>query len=84
MREKHLYEFGPYRLLPHQRQLLTTDDQPVKLGGRAFDMGYRQEAVTRAHQNLKAWRAAGAELVVTVTRLLSELTFPAASTARTV
>ncbi len=34
-------------------------------GGRAFDMGYRKETVTRANQNLKAWKAAGAEIVVT-------------------
>ena len=32
------YVFAPYRLLPQQRQLLSSGDQPVKLGGRAFDM----------------------------------------------
>lgn len=32
------YLFAPYRLLPRQRLLLTTGDEPVKLGGRAFDM----------------------------------------------
>ncbi|MDB5922766.1 MAG: hypothetical protein JWN13_1702 [Betaproteobacteria bacterium] len=30
-------EFGPYRILPHRRELLA-DGQPVDLGGRAFDV----------------------------------------------
>jgi Fe-S oxidoreductase len=34
-------------------------------GGRAFDMGYRDELVARANQNLRAWRTAGIETVVT-------------------
>src|SRR5882757_4206517 len=29
--------FGPFRVLPHRRELLA-DGQPIKLGGRAFDM----------------------------------------------
>ena len=29
--------FGRFRVLPHRRELLL-DDQPVKLGGRAFDV----------------------------------------------
>jgi DNA-binding winged helix-turn-helix (wHTH) protein len=29
--------FGPFRVLPHRRELLA-DDRPVKLGGRAFDV----------------------------------------------
>jgi DNA-binding winged helix-turn-helix (wHTH) protein len=30
-------EFGPFRVLPHRRELLA-DGHPVKLGGRAFDV----------------------------------------------
>ena len=30
-------EFGRYRLLPHRRELLA-DGQPIKLGGRAYDV----------------------------------------------
>ena len=30
------YVFVPFRLVPDQR-LLTVDDKPLKLGGRAFD-----------------------------------------------
>src|ERR1700730_4581365 len=29
--------FGPFRVLPHRRELLA-DGQPIKLGGRAFDV----------------------------------------------
>lgn len=32
------YIFAPYRLLPQQRLLLSSGGEPVKLGGRAFDM----------------------------------------------
>ena len=34
-------------------------------GGRAFNMGYRDELVARANQNVRAWRTAGIETVVT-------------------
>jgi Fe-S oxidoreductase len=34
-------------------------------GGRAFNMGYREEMEARAGQNLRAWRTAGIETVVT-------------------
>ncbi|HEU4767935.1 MAG TPA: winged helix-turn-helix domain-containing protein [Pyrinomonadaceae bacterium] len=35
-RESHLYEFGPYRLLPHER-LLLRDGEPVALTPKAFE-----------------------------------------------
>lgn len=34
---KHIYEFGPFRLIPSERQLLR-DNQPVSLGGKSFDL----------------------------------------------
>ncbi len=34
---KHFYEFGPFRLEPHERQLLCRD-KPVALTAKAFDM----------------------------------------------
>jgi Fe-S oxidoreductase len=34
-------------------------------GGRAFNMGYRDEMKTRANQNLRAWKSAGVTTVVT-------------------
>src|SRR5258708_23256016 len=32
-----IVEFGRFRVEPHRRELLA-DDQPIKLGGRAFDL----------------------------------------------
>ena len=32
-----IVEFGRFRMLPHRRELLA-DGQPIKLGGRAFDV----------------------------------------------
>jgi Fe-S oxidoreductase len=34
-------------------------------GGRAFNMGYRNEAKARANHNLRAWKTAGVKTVVT-------------------
>ena len=34
---RHIYEFGPFRLIPEERQLLR-DDQPVPLTGKPFDL----------------------------------------------
>ncbi len=34
---KHIYEFGPFRLIPEERQLLR-DNQPVSLTPKAFDL----------------------------------------------
>jgi len=34
-------------------------------GGRAYDMGYRDDFQTRAHSNLKAWKKAGVKTVIT-------------------
>ena len=34
-------------------------------GGRAFDMGYREDFQTRADVNLQAWKKAGVKTVVT-------------------
>jgi Fe-S oxidoreductase len=40
-------------------------EQESCCGGRAFDMGYRKETKSRASQNLKAWKTAGAKTIVT-------------------
>jgi Transcriptional regulatory protein, C terminal len=32
-----IVEFGRFRILPHRRELLV-DDQPIRIGGRAFDV----------------------------------------------
>ena len=34
---KHIYEFGPFRLIPSERQLLR-DNHPVSLAGKSFDL----------------------------------------------
>jgi len=34
---KHIYEFGPFRLIPSERQLLRSN-QPVSLTGKSFDL----------------------------------------------
>src|SRR4051812_30809807 len=34
--QRHLYEFGPYQLLPHERRLLR-DGEPVQLTPKAFE-----------------------------------------------
>jgi TolB-like protein/DNA-binding winged helix-turn-helix (wHTH) protein/Tfp pilus assembly protein PilF len=34
---KHIYEFGPFRLIPAERQLLR-DNQPVSVAGKSFDL----------------------------------------------
>jgi hypothetical protein len=36
-RERTIVEFGRYRILPHRRELLA-DGQPIRIGGRAFDV----------------------------------------------
>lgn len=51
--------FGPYRVLPESRQLLR-DDQPVELGGRAFDLlmvllEARGQVVAKADIFRKVW-----------------------------
>ena len=40
-------------------------DRESCCGGRAFNMGYRDEMKARAKQNLHAWKAAGVKTVVT-------------------
>ena len=36
-RARHIYEFGPFRLIPDERQLLR-GDEPVPLTGKPFDL----------------------------------------------
>jgi TolB-like protein/DNA-binding winged helix-turn-helix (wHTH) protein/lipopolysaccharide biosynthesis regulator YciM len=36
-RSKHIYEFGPFRLIPEERQLLR-DDDPVPIPPKSFDL----------------------------------------------
>src|SRR5262245_41973311 len=36
-RQEVIFSFGPFRLVP-RRQLLLLDGQPVRLGGRAFEL----------------------------------------------
>jgi hypothetical protein len=35
-----IVEFGRFRILPHRRQLLI-EGQPIRIGGRAFDVSWR-------------------------------------------
>jgi DNA-binding winged helix-turn-helix (wHTH) protein len=34
---RHIYEFGPFRLIPEERQLLR-ENQPVSLTPKSFDL----------------------------------------------
>ena len=54
------FAFGRFRLLPRERQLLD-GDQPVRLGGRAFDLLQQLvdragEVLTRAELEASVWQ----------------------------
>jgi hypothetical protein len=51
-----IVEFGRFRILPHRRELLA-DGQPIRIGGRAFDV-----LSGSAGSHLPLWRAGGFEV----------------------